>query len=182
MISTVDVLHEWMMLAKIPRTGFFFLGDVEQSVAEHSYGMSVIAFVLAELSQESVNREKILLMALFHDMAEVRTGDLTPINKRYVTVNESRMTQDLAALPLGHRLIALLAEYEANETLEARLVHDADQLELLFILKRAADNGHANAMRWYENVAKRLQTETARKLCEELQETPFDRWWQQLQQ
>ncbi len=180
MATFVDLLHEWMMLSQIPRTGFFFLGDVQQSVAEHSYGTSVIAYILAELSNEPINREKVLLMALFHDIAEIRTGDLTPINKRYVSLNEAQISQDLQALPIGPKLMPLLQEYEANETIEAKLVHDADQLELLFILKRAADNGHANAMRWYDHVAQRLTTEVAIRLNTELRETPFDRWWRNL--
>lgn len=181
MSAPTDLLNEWMLLSKIPRTGYFFLGGVQQSVAEHTYGMMAIAFVLAELCKVPIDREKLLLLALFHDVAEVRTGDLTPLNKRYVSVDLKKVLSDFKnSQPIGLKLQEIISEYECNESLEAKLVHDADQLELLITLKREYDCGNPSAMRWFDRVSKGLKTDLAKSLCEELRQTPYDRWWQNL--
>ena len=49
MIEIVNLLHEIGMLSSIPRSGFAFLGSGKQSVAEHSFRVTLIAYVLARL-------------------------------------------------------------------------------------------------------------------------------------
>ena len=47
-----------------------------ESVADHTYSMTVIAMVLAELFNFDV--QKTIKMSLLHDLAESKTGDFTP--------------------------------------------------------------------------------------------------------
>ncbi|MGL4208477.1 MAG: HD domain-containing protein, partial [Candidatus Adiutrix sp.] len=79
----VDFLFEAMMLKRTPRSGYKFLGQGEETVAEHSFGVLIFAFVLAKMNPE-VDLGKILRLALFHDLPEARTGDLNYMNKRYI--------------------------------------------------------------------------------------------------
>ena len=47
-----------------------------ESVAEHSYMMSVMAMVLSDT--KDLNTEKILKMSILHDWAESKIGDFMP--------------------------------------------------------------------------------------------------------
>src|SRR5439155_2342810 len=81
-----------------------------------------------------VDRDRLLRLALVHDLAEAKVGDLTPgeLPKAEKHALEAGAMRELAALPPnGAELLVLWAEYEANETPEARLAHDLDKVELL---------------------------------------------------
>lgn len=47
-----------------------------ESVAEHSFRVGVLAIVLADKFGEALDREKLVKMALLHDLGEVITGDI----------------------------------------------------------------------------------------------------------
>jgi hypothetical protein len=83
----VEFLFEVGMLKKTPRTGYQFLGSGGESVADHSFRTAVIGYALA--SQEpDADRNKVVLMCLFHDFPEARTGDHNYVNKKYVKTDE----------------------------------------------------------------------------------------------
>lgn len=178
MRSFVNLLNEIGMLALIPRSGFAFLGAGEQSVAEHSYRTALIAYVLAKLSSEKINFEKLLMICLTHDLPESRIGDLNYMQKKYVTADLPKALNDIKqSSQLGPEIVSWIEEYEKNETIEARLAHDADQLELLLVLKQEQDKGSPRAEAWFENACKRLKTDVAKQLAQEILQTPSDEWW-----
>lgn len=173
----INFFFELGMLKKTPRSGFQFLGSGSESVAEHSFRAAMIGFALARLDT-SVDPFKVVCMCLVHDLAEARTGDLNYVNKRYVTVDESGAMADLAdSLPFGDELKALLKEYRDSETEEARLVHDADQLDLIVELKEQNDLGNSYASKWIHFARRRLITSTAKKIAEEILSTDSTDWW-----
>jgi putative hydrolase of HD superfamily len=178
MRSLVNLLNEVGMLALIPRSGFAFLGAGRQSVAEHSYRTALIAYVLAKLSKEEVNLEKLLMICLTHDLPESRIGDLNYVQKRYVKADLAKVLKEIQkGSELGPELVNWIEEYEKNETIEAHLAHDADQLELLLVLKYEQDKGCPNIQSWHQNVYQRLKTQTAKQLADEIFRTPSDEWW-----
>jgi putative hydrolases of HD superfamily len=138
----INFLSELMRLKAVPRTGWLLRGvrDVE-SVADHAFGVALTAMILADQAQArgaAVNIEKVLRMALLHDLTEARTGDLPSTIKRYFdkttlrAADEHAAEEMLAALgALGESYLSLWREYEARQTLEARLVKAADKLDLL---------------------------------------------------
>jgi putative hydrolase of HD superfamily len=71
----------------------------------------------------------------------------------------------------------LINEFEDNQTPEAKLARDADQLALIIDLKALADIGYKPPEKWLPPIVSRLQTEVARSLAEDILETPFDNWW-----
>lgn len=178
MRERVNLLNEVGMLANTPRSGFAFLGTGQQSVAEHSYRVTIISLVLADLCQEKVDREKLMMLSLLHDLPEARTGDLNYVNKKYVVADAKKAIEDIGGeLPLAKEMRAGMAEYEAAESLESTLVHDADKLELLLVLKQESDTGNPRALKWFDNVYARLKTAEAKLLANEISETPSDEWW-----
>jgi len=173
----INFFFELGMLKKTPRSGFQFLGSGRESVADHSFRVALIGYTLAKLTPE-VDPYRIVCLCLFHDVPEARTGDLNYMNKRYVQADERKAVQDLAkTLPFGHELRMLLEEYKAQESAEARLVHDADQLDLILELKEQNDLGNTYARQWIHFAVKRLKTPIARELAEETLRTDSTDWW-----
>ena len=78
---------------------------------------------------------------------------------------------------LGFKKGDMMKEFEEAETKEAKLAKDADQLELLLVLKRAKDIGHQAAQKWIDFVCNKLKTETGKKLAETIETTENDSWW-----
>lgn len=180
MQELVNLLNEIGMLGRLPRSGFAFLGTGDQSVAAHSHRMALIAYALG-FANDKVDLGKLVLMCLFHDLPEARTGDLNYVNKRYAEANEAAVIEEYKRKPgLRAKIAAYLTEYKENKTPEARLAHDADQLELLLMLKEQHDIGNPRAMEWFDNAVKRLKNEESKKLAESIRATPSDSWWKDL--
>ena len=78
-----DLLFEARMLKEIPRSGLHFLGAGRESVAEHVYSTTFIAYVMSRLNPE-VDGLKLISMCIVHDLAEARIGDLNSVQKAYV--------------------------------------------------------------------------------------------------
>ncbi|MCB1111597.1 MAG: HD domain-containing protein [Chlamydiales bacterium] len=178
MKEIVNLLNEAGMLARIPRSGFAFLGSGKQSVAEHTYRMTIVAFALAKLNKEPVDMHRLTMICLFHDLAEARTGDLNYVNKKYVTANESAVLKELREeSPFGSEICAWIDEYNDRATTEAKIAHDADQIELLLVLKEQMDIGNSRAQGWFDKTVQRLTTPQAKAVAETIRATPGDAWW-----
>jgi len=165
------------MLKRTPRSGFQFLGSGGESVAEHSFRTAMIGYSLAKM-EPGIDPLKVVCMCLVHDLPEARTGDQNYVNKRYVVADETEAMADLAeSLPFGDELKDLLREYRNSETAEARLVHDADQLDLIVELKEQNDLGNSYAEKWIHFARQRLITSIGKKIAEEIVTTDSTDWW-----
>jgi putative hydrolase of HD superfamily len=177
MKNIANFLFEAGMLKRTPRTGFQFLGSGAESVAEHIFRAVYIGFTLGRLSGD-VDTDKVIKMCLFHDLPEARTGDLNYVNKKYVKANSEKAVEDLAGtVPFGGEIRDLVLEFEKGESIEARLAHDADQLELILALKEYKDLGNKYADEWLDFAIKRLKTDIAKELSKSILETDSSLWW-----
>ncbi len=177
MNALINFLFEVGMLKKTPRTGYQFLGSGQESVAEHSFRAAVIGYVLSR-KESGADSLKTVLMCLFHDLHEARTGDQNYVNKRYVRVDEDGAMRDLAReLPFADELLSLTREFNRGETIEARLSKDADQLSLIVELKEQQDLGNKYAGEWLHYAMKRLRTKNAKGMAREILETDWTDWW-----
>ncbi len=177
MKNIANFLFEVGMLKRTPRTGFQFLGSGAESVAEHSFRTAMIGYTLAQLDGRA-DVGRVLQLCLFHDIPEARIGDLNYVNKKYVKPDEEKAVEDLARqLPFGDDYRSTLLEFMAKETHEAKLAHDADQLEMVLSLKEYKDLGNRYADEWYPFSLQRLQTEVAKQLAETIWETDSSKWW-----
>lgn len=178
MRSIVNLLHEIGMLSHILRSGFAFLGAGKQSVAEHSFRVALIAHTLTKFCPEPINHDKLIMMCLLHDLPESRIGDLNYVQKKYVKVNLEKALEDISqGSPLGPEIVNWIQEYEQGESVESQLAHDADQIELILVLKQEYDRGSHHALDWFDNVYKRLKTSFAKELAHTILDTPANEWW-----
>jgi putative hydrolase of HD superfamily len=165
------------MLSKTPRSGFFFLGSGEQSIAEHTNRVTYIGFTLAQMAGD-VDLLKILQICMFHDFAEARTSDLNYVHQKYVKSDEHKAMSDLiSSVPFGDKIENIIFEYEERKSKESILAKDADNLEFILSLKEQYDIGNEKAKSWITSAVKRLKTEEAKKLGEKIVKTDSDRWW-----
>ena len=175
-----ELILEACFLKHLPRSGYQYLGAGKESVAEHVYMTTVIAYILAQMEPD-VDCHKMVSMCLFHDLPEARIGDLNYVQKQYVTTDEtSALADTLDALPFGPQIETLLNEFNANQTLEAKLAHDADQLALLVDLKGLNDIGYRTPENWLPHVEKRLQTPVGQRLASTLMSEDWDGWWRKI--
>lgn len=142
MIST---LIELQRMKGLERTGWMLRGIQAgaESIADHSYGVAVAAMLLAdELIARGVvvNVERVLRMAILHDWAEVRVGDMPRTATTYFGAEARRHAERAAfddivsgvkAGGVAEKYGALHADYEERASLEARLVKAADVIDLL---------------------------------------------------
>ena len=130
-----DFFFQIAGLKKLPRSGWKIkLGLTNsESVAEHSYMMSVMAMVLSDL--KSLDSEKVIKMSILHDWAESKIGDFMPDEIGYDKKSELEnyaMTEILESLPqsIQANYKKMWNEFLVRETPEARLVHELDRLEM----------------------------------------------------
>ena len=141
-----DFFQKVLELKNVPRQGWKDKLEIDnpESVAEHSYATSVISMILSDM--EGLNSEKIIRMALLHDLAESVIGDITP---DHITKNEkigkenTAMKQILKNLPskIAEPYFEIWNEYQENSSQEANFIHDVDKLEMALQAKFYQDKG-----------------------------------------
>jgi len=177
MKNIAALLFEANILKNIPRTGFHFLGVGKESVAEHSFCTTFIAYVMSMMKPEA-DSLRLISMCLVHDFPEARIGDQNYVQKKYVTVDEDKAVSDATRnLPFGKSMAGLITEFNEQETDESKMAYDADQLSFILNLKSIADIGHKSPDQWLPLVLQRLKTDIGKQLAKEIMSTNWDAWW-----
>ena len=115
---------EWLHLKNVTRAGWVRAGvEQPESVAAHSWGMSLLAL---KLCPDDLDLSKVLSLCLIHDLPEVRVGDLTPHDDCSTKAQDERA----AMLEMAPFWVDLFDEYEAGNTPEARFVKQLDKLDM----------------------------------------------------
>lgn len=147
-------------LKVLPRSGWLLAGVPRaESVADHSYAVAVLALALADeinrdptahLLDAPLDVERLLRMALLHDLAESRTTDL-PRRATLLLGSDVKHAAERRALhailddhPDGAAWLALNDDYTNSSSHEARLLHDCDSLEMACQAVRYLHSGNRN--------------------------------------
>lgn len=145
--TLLDLLLELESLDRVPRSGYLLRGVPDcESVAEHSFHLALIVRLLAA-REPGLDALRAVELALVHDLAELRIGDLPRTGARYFATGakhdaERRACADILA-PADAELLARHAEYERGESREARFARACDRLQLM--LKVAVYQGWGQA-------------------------------------
>ncbi|MBN1146901.1 MAG: HD domain-containing protein [Anaerolineales bacterium] len=133
----VQAYFELCQLKQLYRQGWLRRGVPRQrceSVAEHSFGVALLALWLAEAYYPELDGGKLLRMALLHDFGEIYAGDIIPgdgVPPQDKSRREAEsVAQVLGKLPGGEAYVALWEEFERGDTPEARFVRQVDRLEM----------------------------------------------------
>jgi putative hydrolase of HD superfamily len=131
------VLLEANELKTIPRMGWRVRGVTDgESVAEHSYSVALISMILADRMDIEVDKEKLLRIALLHDLSEHMLGDIhAPATKLLGEEEKERaeervLRQLFEGIDEGERYVELWKEFADRTSVEGRLVRAVDKLEM----------------------------------------------------
>lgn len=172
-----NLLFEARILKDIIRSGYAFLGSGKESIAEHSFMTAFICFTMAGLDPD-IDKEKLITMALVHDIAEARTGDFNYVGKNYSIIDEGKAISHLIKpLSFGNDIKNLIDEFNLGRTREAQLANDADQISFILELKKIADTGGKGPEKWLPHILRRLKTDLGRQIAQSVMETRWDEWW-----
>jgi putative hydrolase of HD superfamily len=143
----LDFFKNSVNLKNIPRQGWIDKLSVSnpESVSDHSYSMAIMCMVISDLRH--LNSEKILKIALLHDLAESLIGDLTPeqIDKESKKKLENDAFKKIIKnLPesIKSKYLEIWFEYQDNISPEAKLIHQIDKIEMVLQAKIYQKNGY----------------------------------------
>ena len=114
-------------------------GSRRENDAEHSWHLAMLAMLFEEYSAEKVNVERVLKIALVHDLIEVYAGDTFAYDAKGNEDKHAREVQAADKLfgmldPVqGAEIRALWDEFEAMETAESRYANAIDRIQPLIL-------------------------------------------------
>ena len=123
----------------------------KENDAEHSWHLAVMAFLLAEYSNEPVDVLKVMKMVLIHDVVEIDAGDTYCYDEegyRSKAEREEKAAQRLfGLLPEDQKKESydLWREFEGNSTAESRFANLLDHIQPLLL------NYTKNGVSWKEH-------------------------------
>ena len=109
----------------------------QESVAEHSWRLAMMAMMLGPAHFPELNLKKVLLICLIHDLGEIVNGDIpAPMQENLPDKSENERNdflQVISSLPSSYadELLNAWDEYEAAKSKEAKLVKALDKLETI---------------------------------------------------
>ena len=131
--ALIDFLRVMERLKDAPRH-CWTTGGRRESVAEHSWRVSLMAMLMAD-EFPGVDIDKVVRMCLVHDIGEAITGDIPTFMKTDADrVVEGREVDALIGglpEPWPEQLGTLFAEMEALQTPEAKLYKALDRMEAI---------------------------------------------------
>lgn len=111
----------------------------QESVAEHTWRMSLMAVLLEPYLDEEVDMGRMLKMIIVHDLVEVEAGDVPAFTLITEEARVLKQKKELAAIEnlraqlgngIGQHVFELWQEFEAKQTYEARVANALDRLEV----------------------------------------------------
>lgn len=107
--------------------------------SEHAWHMAIMAYLLRDYSNESVDIAKVMLMCLIHDIVEIDAGDTYAYDAEGLKTQKARedaaKERIFSLLPEDQKeeLIALFDEFEDFSTAESKFAHAMDNLQPLLL-------------------------------------------------
>ncbi|MGY8727879.1 MAG: HD domain-containing protein [Candidatus Poseidoniales archaeon] len=153
-----DQLKEILSLKNVLRAGWVRAGiPSPESVAAHSWGMSMLALKLAP---KELDLARVLSLCIVHDIPEVRVGDLTPHDD-----TSTKAADELKAMTeMAPEWVALFEEYEQGKTPEAKFVKQLDKLDMALQAERYQDEYGLSLGEFIESARLRIDDEDLQNL------------------
>lgn len=129
----------------------------KENDAEHSFSLALLAMVLEEYADDNVSIDRVIRMALVHDLIEIYAGDTYVYDQAAMETKAAR--EDAAAEKLfgmlpreqGKEYEALWREFDTEETADARFAACLDHFQPLLM------NYYTGGVSWLEHNVCRSQ-------------------------
>lgn len=176
-LPIIEAYFEFNHLKQLYRQGWLQHGIEPkycESVAEHSFCVALLGLLLADKYPE-LDTNKIVRMALIHDLGEIYAGDFTPkdkIDKNHkFQLERKSILQVFQKLSNGDKWINIWEEYEQGKSAEAKLVRELDRLEMLLQASVYEHQGQADLSEFFASIGQEIlspELQTISKVLEEL--------------
>lgn len=159
-----------MELKEVKRKGWIDTGILDpEDVADHSWSTAMLALAL---TPDELDVNKVVGLALIHDLAEIRTGDITPYDG--ISDSEKKDAEADAIVKLKkispENICRLLDEYKSHSTAEAKFAKDLDLLEMVLQADRYERLHGADRPNWtfWEYAQERIRHPLIKKIFKDL--------------
>jgi putative hydrolase of HD superfamily len=126
----------------------------QESVAEHTWRMSLMFVLIEPLLKQKVDTARLLKMIILHDLVEAEAGDISALEvirnpeiKLKKVEMEKKAIENLRLILKeinGQEIYDLFFEFEEKETYEAKVANALDKLEVQL------QHNHADFSTWEE--------------------------------
>ena len=126
----------------------------QESVAEHSWRMALMAVLIEPLLKKPVDTARLLKMIIIHDLVEAEARDVSALDVlRHPSLRLQKEERERAAIENirgalketnGQEIYDLFYEFEHKQTYEARVANALDKLEVQL------QHNHADLSTWEE--------------------------------
>lgn len=183
----LEILHVAERLKDTPRHCTTSKRRTE-SVAEHSWRISLMAFLLKDEFPD-LDIDKVTAMCLIHDLGECFTGDIPSFRKtdKDRDTEDSLLNEWVESLPeeISERMASLYKEMEEQETAESRLYKALDKLEAViqhnespldtwedheYELNKTYGFKEVEDSKWFKELRNEILKDTERKIEDEKKE------------
>jgi len=126
----------------------------QESVAEHTWRMSLMAVLIEPLLRQKVDTARLLKMIILHDLVEAEARDVSALDVlRNPGIKHGKIEREKKAIENlrlqlqdtnGEEIYALFFEFENKETYESKVANALDKLEVQL------QHNHADFSTWEE--------------------------------
>ncbi len=146
---------------------------------EHTLRVVWLALLIAR-QEGGADELAVMKMAMTHDLHETRTGDPNYVHRVYVETDDLRAARDLFAETAFGDFHDAFKRYEARDSLEAKIVKDADNLDVDLELKEMEERGSLLPKKLLMTRRKvrneKLYTKSAKRLWDAIQKSDVSSW------
>ena len=139
-----------------------------ESVAEHIYGVQMLAIAMKSEYQYDIDMQKVIFMLAIHELGETVIGDLTQFQisrEEKERIEHEAVHKILSGLIDGEQIERIFLEFDAHKTAEAKFAYMCDKLECDLQCKLYDEEGCVELEKQKDNES--LRNELVQKLLVE---------------
>ena len=137
MDDIVDFFYIVSKLKELPRSGWI-ARDIDspiESTGSHTFGVLFLTWLFSK--RENVDGDKVIKMALVHDLLESITGDFLPgdvesMEREQIEMQALEKIKDKIPVELRDDIVSLIMEFNEGESKESKIVKICDRLDSVF--------------------------------------------------
>lgn len=155
--KVIDFYMLTNVLKNVIRTGWLnwrVKADRVESVAEHIYGVQMLALAMYSEYQYDIDMKKVMYMLAVHELEETVIGDLTYLDisaEDKKSLGHTEVEKILANLINGEEIKELIWEFDERQTKEAIFAYHCDKLECDLQCKIYDEAGYVDPFEQEEN-------------------------------
>jgi len=143
-----------------------------ESVADHSFGVAILALFIASEFFPELSIEKILIMSLLHEVGEIYGGDIIPSDgislEQKHNIEKSSTLRVLSRLNNSEKYIKIWEEFELKSSKESIFVNELDKLEMALQAMIHQKQGYENLEEFFPYVLKRLSIDKLKEIFNQI--------------